>query len=52
MDVLFLVFAAVLSGACGWKSIQDFGETQLEWLKKYSAYANGIPLRLCGSIQR
>ncbi|WP_445374758.1 ISAs1 family transposase [Photorhabdus tasmaniensis] len=40
MDVLFLVFATVLSGACGWKSIQDFGETQLEWLKKYSSLSS------------
>ncbi len=29
IDVIFLVFAAVLSGAWGWKSIQDFGEAQL-----------------------
>ncbi|NRN28459.1 transposase family protein [Photorhabdus heterorhabditis subsp. aluminescens] len=26
MDVIFLVFAVVLSGASGWKSIQEFGE--------------------------
>lgn len=47
IDVIFLVFAAVLSGASGWKSIQDFGEAQLDWLKKYGTYQNGIPRRHC-----
>uniref|UniRef100_UPI00139231D0 transposase family protein n=1 Tax=Serratia microhaemolytica TaxID=2675110 RepID=UPI00139231D0 len=32
VDVIFLVFSAVLSGASGWKSIQEFGELQLGWL--------------------
>ncbi|WP_342221139.1 ISAs1 family transposase [Candidatus Fukatsuia endosymbiont of Tuberolachnus salignus] len=47
IDVIFLVFAAVLSGASGWKSIQDFGEAQLDWLKKYGTYQSGIPRRRC-----
>ncbi|WP_198672855.1 transposase family protein, partial [Photorhabdus sp. CRCIA-P01] len=33
MDVIFLAFSAVLCGASGWKSIQEFGEIQFEWLK-------------------
>lgn len=47
IDVIFLVFSAVLSGASGWKSIQDFGEAQLDWLKKYGSYHGGIPRRHC-----
>ncbi|WMU75287.1 ISAs1 family transposase (plasmid) [Enterobacter bugandensis] len=43
--VLFLVLAAVLSGAQGWKDIQVFGDAQLEWLQKHRAFENGIPRR-------
>ncbi|EEW3159001.1 ISAs1 family transposase [Escherichia coli] len=46
-DVLFLVLAAILSGAHGWKDIQIFGDAQLEWLRKYRAFENGIPGRHC-----
>lgn len=41
LDVLFLVLAAVLSGAQGWKYIQVFGDAQLEWLQKYRAFDHG-----------
>lgn len=47
LDVLFLVLAAVLSGARGWKEIQVFGDAQLEWLQKYRSFENGIPRRHC-----
>ena len=46
-DVLLLVLAAVLSGAHGWKDIQVFGDSQLEWLRRYRAFENGIPRRHC-----
>lgn len=46
-DVLFLVLAAVLSGAHGWKDIQVFGDAQLDWLRKYRTFENGIPRRHC-----
>lgn len=47
LDVLFLVLAAVLSGARGWKDIQVFGDAQLEWLRKHRTFENGIPRRHC-----
>ncbi len=47
IDVVFLVFSAVLSGASGWKSIQEFGELQLDWLKQHRPFAHGIPKRHC-----
>lgn len=47
VDVVFLVFSAVLSGATGWKSIQDFGESQIDWLRQYREFENGIPKRHC-----
>ena len=37
--------AALLSGAKGWKVIQIFGESQLEWLRQYRPFTNGIPTR-------
>ena len=46
-DVLFLVLAAVLSGAHGWKDIQVFGDAQIDWLRKYRTFENGIPRRHC-----
>ncbi|SUI77061.1 Transposase [Shewanella algae] len=29
VDVVFLTLSAILSGSTGWKSIQEFGEEQL-----------------------
>lgn len=47
VDVVFLVFSAVLSGATGWKSIQEFGESQIDWLRQYRSFENGVPRRHC-----
>lgn len=47
VDVIFLTLTAVLSGAEGWKAIQMFGETQLDWLRQYRAFEQGIPRRHC-----
>lgn len=47
IDVMFLTLSAVLSGADGWKSIQEFGELQIDWLRKHRTFANGIPRRHC-----
>ncbi|WP_165489686.1 transposase family protein [Pseudoalteromonas sp. DL-6] len=37
----------VLNGADGWKSIQEFGELQLDWLRHHRPFENGIPKRHC-----
>lgn len=47
IDVIFLTLSAVLSGADGWKAIQDFGESQLDWLRQHRPFENGIPRRHC-----
>ena len=44
-DIVFLTMAAVLCGAKGWKAIQIFGEYQLDWLRQYREFPNGIPTR-------
>lgn len=43
MDILFLVISAVVSGCNDWDAIEVFGESQLDWLKKYFPYKHGIP---------
>ncbi len=45
LDIVFLTLVAILCGAEGWKDIQRFGESKLEWLRKYRAFEQGIPRR-------
>ncbi len=45
LDIVFLTLVAILCGAEGWKDIQRFGESKLEWLRKYRAFEQGIPWR-------
>jgi predicted transposase YbfD/YdcC len=47
MDILFLVIAAVISGAEGWEAIEAFGQEKLNWLRKYFPFANGVPSHDC-----
>ena len=42
-DLIFLVISAVVCGADEWTKIEDFGESQLEWLRQYRPFENGIP---------
>ena len=44
-DIVFLTISAVLCGARGWKAINIFGEAQLDWLRQYRDFSNGIPTR-------
>jgi hypothetical protein len=34
LAILFLVMAAVISGAEGWEAIESFGQEKLKWLRK------------------
>ncbi len=43
VDMIFLVVSAVISGAYDWESIEEFGESKLEWLRKFVPLKNGIP---------
>ncbi len=45
VDIIFLVISAVLCGAKGWKAIEIFGETQIEWLRTHRSFPNCIPTR-------
>ena len=44
LDVLFLTVSAVISGAKGWKDIEEFGLEKLDWLRAYRPFINGIPV--------
>lgn len=42
-EILFLSISAVISGADGWTTINEFGKTKLKWLRKFFPYENGVP---------
>ena len=42
-DMVFLVISAVISGAVDWTHIEVFGKSQIEWLRKFRPFKNGIP---------
>lgn len=43
LEIIFLSVVAVLCGADGWDTIEDFGENNLDWLRKYFPYISGAP---------
>ena len=43
IDICFLVLSAVISGAQSWSACHEFGTLELEWLRKYRPFTNGIP---------
>lgn len=42
-EILFLTISAIVSDAKSWEQIRVFAEDQLEWLRKFYPYENGIP---------
>jgi len=42
-EILFLTISAVISGAEGWTTIQEFGKAKIDWLRKFFPYENGTP---------
>lgn len=42
-EILFLAITATIAGAEGWDEISDFGEDNIDWLRKFSHFENGIP---------
>ncbi len=45
MEVAFLVITAMICGQNKWTEIKDFGEGNIEWLREYFPYENGLPTR-------
>lgn len=44
VDIVFLTVTAVIAGAEGWEAIEDFGDDNLDWLRHYGDFENGIPV--------
>ena len=44
MEIILLIIAGTVSGCDGWKSLKDFGEAKLDWLRKFLPYKEGIPV--------
>ena len=44
MEIILLIIAGTVSGCDGWKSLKDFGEAKLDWLRKFLPYKDGIPV--------
>ena len=44
IEIIFLVISAVICGCDGWKSIKDFGDLKLDWLRQFLPYKEGIPV--------
>lgn len=42
-DILFVTLCAVISGADGWTEVELFGNSKLDWLRRFVPLANGIP---------
>jgi predicted transposase YbfD/YdcC len=47
LDIIILTLCAVISGAEGWESIEQFGEEKQNWLRKWIPLENGIPSHDC-----
>lgn len=43
MEILLVTVCAMLSGAEGSEAMEEFGEARLDWLRKFSPFANGVP---------
>lgn len=46
-EILLLAVCPVLSGAEGWKAMEEFGKEKLTWLRKFAPFANWIPSHNC-----
>ena len=44
IEIILLIIAGTVSGCDGWKSLKDFGEAKLDWLRKFLPYKYGIPV--------
>lgn len=42
-EILLLTLCAVICGSESWEDIEFFGESKLEFLRRYCPYGNGIP---------
>lgn len=42
-EILFLTLVAIICGAEGWRDIERFGKSKLDFLQKFFSYGHGVP---------
>ncbi len=42
-DILLILFCGVICGAESWRDFSDFGESKIDYLRRFSSLKNGIP---------
>jgi predicted transposase YbfD/YdcC len=42
-EILLVTFLAVICGAEGWKDVENYGKSKINYLRKYLEYQNGTP---------
>lgn len=42
-DILLIMFCGVICGAESWRDFEDFGESKIDYLRRFSPLKNGIP---------
>lgn len=42
-DILFIVFCGAICGAESWRDFADFGESKIDFIRKYIPLENGVP---------
>ena len=42
-DILLILFCGVICGAESWRDFSDFGESKIDYLRRFSPLENGIP---------
>lgn len=43
LDLILLAITAVVCGADEWTKVEEFGNSQLDWLRQYRPFRHGIP---------
>lgn len=46
-EILLLAVCAMISGAEGWKAMEEFGKEKLDWLRQFAPFANEVPSHDC-----
>jgi len=43
LDIVFITITGIICSAREWTEIEEFGHSQLEWLRQYRPFKHGIP---------
>ena len=43
LEIIFLCISSILCGMDGWEDIEDFGDSKIDWLRRFFPFEKGIP---------